>query len=39
VCGSMPFMESMIDGLMKLDHGVDNVHYEPFGPKMSLELS
>jgi len=39
VCGSMPFMESMIDGLMKLDHGVDNVHYEPFGPKMSLEVS
>ncbi|WP_299186802.1 globin domain-containing protein [uncultured Psychrobacter sp.] len=39
VCGSMPFMESMIDGLMKLNHGVDNVHYEPFGPKMSLELS
>lgn len=39
VCGSMPFMESMIDGLMVLDHGVDSVHYEPFGPKMSLELS
>ena len=36
VCGSMPFMESMIDGLIALDHGVDNVHYEPFGPKMSL---
>ncbi|WP_198334362.1 MULTISPECIES: globin domain-containing protein [Psychrobacter] len=36
VCGSMPFMESMIDGLMALDHGVDSVHYEPFGPKMSL---
>lgn len=36
VCGSMPFMESMIDGLMTLDHGVDSVHYEPFGPKMSL---
>ncbi|MGM8909909.1 globin domain-containing protein [Psychrobacter sp. 1U1] len=39
VCGSMPFMESMIDGLMKLEHGVDNVRYEPFGPKMSLELA
>ncbi len=39
VCGSMPFMESMIDGLMALDHGLDSVHYEPFGPKMSLELS
>ncbi|MDN5732724.1 MAG: FAD-binding oxidoreductase [Psychrobacter sp.] len=36
VCGSMLFMESMIDGLMTLDHGVDSVHYEPFGPKMSL---
>ena len=36
VCGSMPFMESMIDGLVTLDHGVDSVHYEPFGPKMSL---
>lgn len=36
VCGSMPFMESMIDGLTVLDHGVDSVHYEPFGPKMSL---
>lgn len=36
VCGSMPFMESMIDGLVALEHGVDSVHYEPFGPKMSL---
>ncbi|WP_201534862.1 globin domain-containing protein [Psychrobacter immobilis] len=36
VCGSMPFMESMIDGLTVLEHGVDSVHYEPFGPKMSL---
>lgn len=36
VCGSMSFMESMIDGLMALDHGVDSVRYEPFGPKMSL---
>lgn len=38
VCGSMMFMDSMIDGLVALDHGVDSVHYEPFGPKMSLEL-
>lgn len=38
VCGSMPFMECIIDGLMRLDHGVDSVHYEPFGPKMSLEI-
>ena len=39
VCGSMPFMESIIDTLMALDHGIDSVHYEPFGPKMSLELA
>lgn len=39
VCGSIMFMESIIDGLMALDHGVDSVHYEPFGPKMSLELA
>lgn len=39
VCGSMMFMESIIDGLVALDHGVDSVHYEPFGPKMSLELA
>ncbi len=39
VCGSMPFMESIIDGLMTLEHGVDSVHYEPFGPKMSLQTS
>ena len=39
VCGSMMFMESIIDGLMALDHGVDSVHFEPFGPKMSLELA
>lgn len=39
VCGSMMFMESIIDGLIALDHGVDSVHYEPFGPKMSLELA
>lgn len=36
VCGSMPFMDSMIDALVALEHGVDSVHYEPFGPKMSL---
>ncbi len=39
VCGSIPFMESMIDGLMTLEHGADFVHYEPFGPKMSLQAS
>lgn len=39
VCGSMPFMESMIDGLTTLKHDADHVHYEPFGPKMSLQAS
>jgi nitric oxide dioxygenase len=39
VCGSMPFMESIINGLTTLDHGVDSVHYEPFGPKMSLQTA
>ena len=39
VCGSMMFMERIIDGLMALAHGVDSVHYAPFGPKMSLELA
>ena len=38
VCGSMPFMESMIDGLTTLEHSNDHIHYEPFGPKMSLEI-
>ncbi|MEK6202850.1 MAG: FAD-binding oxidoreductase [Psychrobacter sp.] len=36
VCGSMLFMDSMIDALVALEHSVDSVHYEPFGPKMSL---
>jgi nitric oxide dioxygenase len=39
VCGSMPFMETMIDGLTTLQHSFDSVHYEPFGPKMSLQLA
>ena len=39
VCGSMPFMESIIDSLIILDHVLDNIHYEPFGPKMSIELA
>lgn len=38
VCGSMPFMESMIGGLASLEHNADNIHYEPFGPKMSLDI-
>lgn len=39
VCGSMPFMESMISGLTALEHSTDSVHYEPFGPKMSLQIA
>lgn len=39
VCGSMPFMESMISGLIALEHSSDSVHYEPFGPKMSLQIA
>ncbi len=39
VCGSMPFMESMIGGLTALEHSTDSVHYEPFGPKMSLQIA
>ena len=38
VCGSMPFMESIIDGLHVLEHSKDSLHYEPFGPKMSLAV-
>lgn len=38
VCGSMPFMECIIEGLLYLEHSGDYVHYEPFGPKMSLEI-
>lgn len=36
VCGSMAFMDSMIETLIALEHSGDNLHYEPFGPKMSL---
>ena len=38
VCGSMNFMEQMIAGLLSLKHHNDSVHYEPFGPKMSLPV-
>lgn len=38
VCGSMAFMDSMIGELIALEHSGDNIHYEPFGPKMSLVL-
>ena len=38
VCGSMAFMDSMINGLIALEHSGDSIHYEPFGPKMSLVI-
>lgn len=38
-CGSMAFMDSIIDGLIALKHSADSVHYEPFGPKMSLKTA
>lgn len=36
ICGSMRFMETMVAHLTLLEHQQDSVHYEPFGPKMSL---
>lgn len=36
VCGSMEFMSSIMDALKKLGHEDQMIHYEPFGPKMSL---
>lgn len=36
ICGSMPFMTTMVEHLATLEHNADHVHYEPFGPKMSL---
>ena len=38
VCGSMPFMECIIDGLTALEHNSNHVHYETFGPRMSLDI-
>lgn len=35
ICGSLEFMQSMIDNLKVLEHKDDMIHYEPFGPKMS----
>ena len=37
VCGSIGFMEQMIGDLLSLSHSESHVHYEPFGPKMSLQ--
>ncbi|EDO19206.1 hypothetical protein Kpol_1050p64 [Vanderwaltozyma polyspora DSM 70294] len=35
ICGSLDFMNAMIDHLNGLEHTADMIHYEPFGPKMS----
>lgn len=35
ICGSLNFMQSMIDHFQVLEHKNDMIHYEPFGPKMS----
>lgn len=37
VCGSVGFMEKIIGGLLHLTHKNDTIHYEPFGPKMSIQ--
>lgn len=38
VCGSMTFMENIISILSALEHKYEHLHYEPFGPKMSLQM-
>ncbi|CCF56724.1 hypothetical protein KAFR_0B04280 [Kazachstania africana CBS 2517] len=35
ICGSLEFMQAMIDHLKVLEHKADMIHYEPFGPKMA----
>lgn len=37
ICGSVVFMEQIIGDLLTLNHVESNVHYEPFGPKMSVQ--
>lgn len=37
ICGSVVFMEQMIGDLISLEHAESHVHYEPFGPKMSIQ--
>lgn len=36
ICGSMHFMDAMINILKESGFKESNIHYEPFGPKMSL---
>lgn len=35
ICGSIDFMQSMVDHFSTLNHNNDSIHYEPFGPKMA----
>lgn len=35
ICGSLEFMQSMVDHFSTLNHKSDFIHYEPFGPKMA----
>ncbi|MET1015022.1 MAG: NO-inducible flavohemoprotein, partial [Paenisporosarcina sp.] len=37
VCGPVPFMKAMINNLYKLGFAEDRVHFEFFGPAVSLE--
>ena len=36
ICGSIEFMETLMGVLKDLGHHDQMIHYEPFGPKMSL---
>lgn len=36
ICGSIEFMETLMGALKDLGHHDQMIHYEPFGPKMSL---
>lgn len=35
LCGSLEFMQSMVNHFSTLNHKSDTIHYEPFGPKMA----
>ena len=36
LCGGITFMDTIFDELEKLNIGQADVHFEPFGPKMSI---
>jgi len=38
VCGPVPFMKAMIQNLYELGFAEDHVHFEFFGPAVSLDL-